>query len=94
MKSDIIYHSLQVPSDLLTVFLRDMAQTWEPLQSRPLVTPFNSLFLLSANMGSSGVLGNTVNVLEEKIISLQKARLQVSVVGTVGLLRRWWLGLS
>uniref|UniRef100_A0A8C6I6Z4 RIKEN cDNA 4930562C15 gene n=1 Tax=Mus spicilegus TaxID=10103 RepID=A0A8C6I6Z4_MUSSI len=29
-----------------------------------------------ANMGSSGVLGSTVNVLEEKIINLQKARLQ------------------
>jgi hypothetical protein len=45
-------------------------------------------------MGSSGVLGSTVNVLEEKIINLQKARLQVSVVITEGLLRKWWLGLS
>lgn len=45
-------------------------------------------------MGSSGVLGNTVNVLEEKIVNLQKARLQVSVMITEGLWRKWWLGLS
>lgn len=66
------------------------------LQSHSSINPFNSwsLFLLSANMGSTGTLGNTVNVLEEKIVNLQKARLQVSVMITEGLWRRWWRGLS
>ncbi|XP_052051963.1 uncharacterized protein C16orf96 homolog [Apodemus sylvaticus] len=41
-----------------------------------LSTTLNQRLNYLANMGSSGVLGNTVNVLEEKIISLQKARLQ------------------
>ncbi|XP_021040646.1 uncharacterized protein C16orf96 homolog [Mus caroli] len=41
-----------------------------------LSTTLNQRLNYLANMGSSGVLGNTVNVLEEKIINLQKARLQ------------------
>ncbi|XP_032769801.1 uncharacterized protein C16orf96 homolog [Rattus rattus] len=41
-----------------------------------LSTNLNQRLNYLANMGSSGVLGNTVNVLEEKIVNLQKARLQ------------------
>ncbi|XP_028644240.1 uncharacterized protein C16orf96 homolog [Grammomys surdaster] len=41
-----------------------------------LSTTLNQRLNYLANMGSSGVLGNTVNVLEEKIVNLQKARLQ------------------
>ncbi|XP_011244347.1 uncharacterized protein C16orf96 homolog isoform X1 [Mus musculus] len=41
-----------------------------------LSTTLNQRLNYLANMGSSGVLGSTVNVLEEKIINLQKARLQ------------------
>ncbi|XP_036050445.1 uncharacterized protein C16orf96 homolog [Onychomys torridus] len=41
-----------------------------------LTTNLNQRLNYLANMGSSGKLGNVVNVLEEKIFNLQKARLQ------------------
>lgn len=40
--------------------------------------------LLSANMGASSKLGTTVDILQEKIGSLQKSRMKVSAPGRKG----------